>query len=49
MQVLDQVYPLSDINGNSEITLNAGDWHDNPQNLIFPGKKNDILIVLSTL
>ena len=38
MQVLKQVFPLEDINHNPDITLNAGDWHDNPQNLIFPGK-----------
>ena len=38
MQVLKQVFPLADINGNPDITLEAGDWHDNPQNLIFPGK-----------
>ena len=37
MQVLDQAFPLEDINGNPDITLNAGYWHDNPQNLIFPG------------
>ena len=38
MQVLEQEFPLEDINGNTNITLEAGDWHDNPQNLIFPGK-----------
>ncbi|KAL7547635.1 hypothetical protein ACHAWF_010916 [Thalassiosira exigua] len=37
MQVVDQVFPLSDINGNPNIVLTAGDWHDNPGNLIFPG------------
>lgn len=36
MQILPQVYPLEDIDGNDDITLDAGDWHDNPGNLIFP-------------
>ena len=36
MQVIDQEFPLEDIDGNDVITLNAGDWHDNPQNLVFP-------------
>ena len=30
MQVIKQVYPLADINGNPDITLLAGDWHDDP-------------------
>ena len=37
MQVIKQIYPLADINGNPDITLNAGDWHDDPGNLLFPG------------